>query len=1241
MFIRACNALPPMPAPTPKLPIHEKRDAIAEAIRRHQIVVVSGDTGSGKTTQLPQMCHEALQGKGLIGCTQPRRVAAVSLAKRVAEECRCKLGELVGVQVRFLDQTSETTRIKFMTDGILLAETRGDRQLRKYDAIIVDEAHERTLNIDFTLGYLHNLLERRRDLKVIISSATLDVERFSKFFRDAPIIEIEGRTFPVEDTYLPAESSREDLASHVTRGVESIRETDRQGDILVFLPGEREIQETADLLTGQQFPKTQILPLYARLSLKDQQGVFKSSPGQQRIVLATNVAETSITIPGIVYVIDSGLARINRYDARTHIQRLLTERISKASARQRRGRCGRVSNGVCVRLYDEDDFERRTGFTDPEIRRTSLAGVILQMKSLRLPPIEDFPFIDPPQRRLVSEGYKQLQELGALDDDKHLTDIGREMARLPIDPCLSKMLIHARDHHDVIFPWMLVIVSGLATQDPKERPREKREIADAAHKGWQDPKSDFMARLHLWRALCEHLDDRGQSRKNQLRRFCGKSFLNYRRVMEWLGVAREIAGLMKSGKLPYKSKPPTEGDYLPIHESLLAGIPRGAAAKEERREYKSGTAQQFMIFPASGLSKAKKLPEWLLGFELVETSRLFARQVAAIEPEWLENAVPHLCRYTYSHPQWDSKQGAVYAKEHVSCVGLRILADRRVHLARIHPVEARKTFIAEALVTGDLRTRGSFRERNADTVAAVKMRETKLRKPESLLCQAAIYEFFDDVIPNQVCTSKAFEKWREKAEAENPDILCFAEEAICYPQLHPFAEDDYPDEVIHGEFSYPVYYQLEPGEPQDGLTFGCSLSYLRDLPDWLGEWLVMGFLKEKVHLLLKGLPKELRIACQPHEKRAEAFVSSTTPSGDLIDTLSLYLTRDLGRIIEPTNFNLEALPPHLKPSYWVGDDDGKEVASGQDLAALRQRLETKLAEWFDEQSSTWEQRGLKHFPKDKLPSEVTIQQTPGYPALVDEGKTVGVRCFSDNDSAQTAHRLGLVRLAELRLKDQVNHVRNHFPLDALSKSLLPFLGRAGKHNLAHLVALTIDTALGGTETNAPKIRDAESFDERVIPLRGELFDHAQAVAKIVGLVIEHYQNVSQQVEDQRSGLYSESILDIDRQLEDLFTPGFLLRGWAPRLKQYPRYFKAMGARMTRMLSAPPNKDLQKLERILPFERAYRERLTDWDSKPLETPMALRAFGWQLQEFRVAVFAPEIGTAAKVSEKRLEKALEGL
>lgn len=595
-----------MPA-TPKLPIHEKRDAIIDAIRRHQVVVVSGDTGSGKTTQLPQMCHAALSGRGLIGCTQPRRVAAVSLAKRVAEEMRGSLGDLVGVQVRFLDQTSAQTRVKFMTDGILLAETRGDRLLKKYDAIIVDEAHERTLNIDFTLGYLRNLLARRPDLKILISSATLDVERFSSFFDDAPVIEIEGRTFPVEDHYLPAEGSREELAQHVCRGVDWIRTIDREGDILIFLPGEREIQEAADLLAGRQFPRTRVLALYARLSLKDQQEVFRSTPGRQRIVLATNVAETSLTIPGIVYVVDSGLARISRYDARSHVQRLLTERISQASARQRRGRCGRVSEGVCVRLFDEDDFDRRVAYTDPEIRRTSLAGVILQMKSLKLPPIEDFPFIDPPQRRLVSEGYKQLQELGALDSDKRLTSIGREMARLPIDPCLSKMLMHARDHHDVILPWMIIIVAALATQDPKERPREKREMADEAHRAWRDPDSDFMARLLLWQAIGEQLDDRGRPRKNLLRRYCGKRFLSYRRVMEWLGVARELAALLRIRQLPYQSKPPTKGDYLPIHECLLAGLPRGAAQRGERREFRNGSDQEFLVFPASGLAKEKKI----------------------------------------------------------------------------------------------------------------------------------------------------------------------------------------------------------------------------------------------------------------------------------------------------------------------------------------------------------------------------------------------------------------------------------------------------------------------------------------------------------------------------------------------------------------------------------------------------------------------------------------------------------
>ncbi len=1228
-----------MPVVTPKLPIHEKREAIAEAVQRHRVVVVSGDTGSGKTTQLPQMCHAALPGKGLIGCTQPRRVAAVSLAKRVSEEMNTTLGDLVGVQVRFLDQTCPDTRIKFMTDGILLAETRGDRQLQKYDAIIVDEAHERTLNIDFTLGYLRNLLRKRRDLKVIISSATLDVERFSEFFDDAPVIEIEGRTFPVEDHYLPPESSGEETSLQVLRGVQWVRERDRQGDILVFLPGEREIQETADLLAGRQLSGAQILPLYARLSLKDQQAVFRTSPGRQRIVLATNVAETSITIPGIVYVIDSGVARVNRYDARSHVQRLLTERISQASARQRRGRCGRVSEGICVRLYDEDDFDRRPPFSDPEIRRTSLAGVILQMKSLRLPPIEDFPFIDPPQRRLISEGYKQLQELGALDQDRRLTEDGREMARLPIDPCLSKMLIHAREEHQVVLPWVLIIVAALATQDPKERPREKRELADQAHRDWQDPQSDFMAHLHLWRALGEHLDDRGRPRKNQLRRYCGKRFLNYRRVMEWLGVARELAGQLRVRHLPYHTKGPTKGDYLPIHECLLSGIPRGAAHKHERREYRNGSEQTFMIFPGSSLAKQKKLPEWLLGFELVETSRLFARQVAAIEPEWLEKAAPHLCRSHYSDPHWDAKQGAVYAKEHVTCVGLRILEGRRVHFGRIHPPEARKTFIWEALVRGDLRTRGAFQKHNKDVIAAVKLRETKWRKRGSLFCEDAVFEFYDERVPDEINTAKAFEKWREKAEAKDIQCLCVDEEGVSYPQLTPFVEDDYPDSVLHGEFAYPVYYQLAPGEPEDGITFGCDLAYLHEFPDWLGDWLVPGYLREKVTLLIRSLPKDLRIPCQPIEKRANAFVSVTKPSGPLLDALSLYLTRDLGKLVEPSDFDLERLPPHFAPSYWIGDEQGKEIASGKDLGALRQRLEGKRKAWFQKASSTWEQSGLSHFPKEPLPMEVTVGQSPGFPALVDEGKSVGIRCFPCADQAQMAHRLGLIRLIECQIKDQVHYVREHFPLGTLSRSLLPLLGPAGKDNPRHLLPLTIDTMLGGKEHDAPLIRDEATFTDHLARARGDLFEIARGLAGTLETILEAYQQVARPIEEHRRGPYAESIVDMQAQLDDLFAPGFLLRGWAPRLKHYPRYLKAMRARIERMLGAPPVKDLQKQERLHPFQGAYLDLLTDWESRRLETPRPIREFGWQLQEFRIAVFAPEVGTLTKVSEKRLSKALE--
>ena len=1222
------------------LPIHDKKDAIIDAIRKHAVVVVSGDTGSGKTTQLPKICHEAVLGKGLIGCTQPRRVAAVSLAKRVADELGCDLGGLVGVQVRFLDQLSATTRIKFMTDGILLSETRGDRQLKKYDVIIVDEAHERTLNIDFTLGYLKNLLAKRRDLKVVISSATLDVERFSKFFENAPVVEIEGRTFPVEDHFLPA-SGKEDMPTHVARAVDWIRETDTEGDILVFLPGEREIQETTDMLTGRQWPKTAILPFYARLSLKEQQAVFQSIPGKQRLVLATNVAETSITIPGIIYVIDVGLARISRYEPRSRVQQLQTEKVSQASARQRRGRCGRVSNGICVKLYDSEDLEKRPAYTDPEIRRTSLAGVILQMKSLRLPPVEEFSFLDPPQRRLVSEGHKQLQELLALDENRRLTEVGREMARMPVDPALSKMLLFARDEHHTVLPWVLIIVAAMATQDPRERPRAKRDQADQAHKQWEDRESDFLSRLHLWCGLRAHITERGRPQHNQLRRFCGKHYLNYRRVMEWLGVARELAGLMRVKTLPLGKQTFSDGDYLPIHQSLMAGIARGTAQRGEQRDYRTGGDQAFLIFPASALAKRKKLPPWVLGFEIVETSRLFARQVAAIEPEWLEDVVPHLCRYHYSDPSWDSKQGAVYAQEHVSCVSFRIISGRKVHFGRIHPEEARKTFISQALVPGDLHTRGTFREANRETIATVKQREVKLRRPNSLFCEDAVFEFYEALLPLDICTSKGFETWRQTVEEENPELLHFSEQDICYPHLTPFEDRDYPDDLIHNDLAYPVYYAHNPGEPNDGITIGCNLTCLGNLPDWLGEWLVPAYLKEKVVLLIKGLRKECRIACQPLDQMAEDFVNATEQAGLLTDKLACYLRQRIGHHIEVSELEGTPLPPHLKPFYWIGDEEGNDLATGNDLAALRQRLAPKLAQWFDQQTSQWEQQGLSHFPCDALIESVELSSAVAYPALVDEGKTVGIRYFANVEHANTHHRLGLVRLVELSMTDQVDYVRKHFPLGQFSHSLLNMLGQGGKSNSEDLLTITIDKALGGKEDRAPNVRDADTMASKLAELRSELYPLAQALADQLEAFISEYEVVSRLVEQHRIGPYADNFRDITNQLDDLFAYRFLLRGWADRLKHYPRYLKAIRARIDRMLGSPPAKDMQKQQRLMPFQCAYAKLSSGWDDQPLELPFALRQFGWQLQEFRLSVFTPEVGALFKVSEKRLQKALDAL
>ncbi|MFC5049032.1 ATP-dependent RNA helicase HrpA [Rubritalea spongiae] len=780
----------------PSLPVSKERETILEAIRKNQVTVVVGDTGSGKTTQLPKMAVEYAQElalKGRVGCTQPRRLAAASVAKRVAEEMKVQLGSEVGYQVRFQDNTNKSTKVKFMTDGILLAETQGDTELSQYSVLIIDEAHERSLNIDFLLGYLKILLERRPDLKVLISSATLDAGGFADFFNGAPVVHVEGRTFPVETEYLPREQS-EDMARHVARSIETISRTDRQGDILVFLPGEREIRECLDVLDGRQWAGTDILPLFARLGLKDQQKVFNPDGARRRVVLATNVAETSLTIPGIVYVVDTGVARVSRWSPAQQVQRLQIEKTSQASANQRKGRCGRVSEGVCVRLYEEDDFDARSEFTDPEIRRSSLAGVILRMKSLGLAAIEDFPFLDPPSSKHISEGYKTLREIGAIDGENELTKIGRQLARIPVEPRLGKMLIEAK--HRACLDAMLVIVSGLSIMDPRERPAEKAKEADAAHQKWQDEDSDFMSLVHLWCELQQFKDGR-KWRQNQLRKFCRQRFLNFRRVLEWGNLHHELAVLGREA-FRWRTHVMREGenhsvDYDALHKALLGGMPRQVGLfDKEKRVYKGAGGREFAIFPGSGLFGKKRL-DWILAYEMVDTTRLWARRVAKLNPLWLEEVALQLCRYSYHSASWDKKQGAVYAKERVVCSGLTIVLGRNVHFGKIDPKAARAVFIRDGLLGGGMKKKPEVLERIEGFREEVAAMEVKLRRRDGVWSEETVVEYFEKVLPEDMSTAKQFWRWMTKnASKLKPKI-----EDFVYGDLPDTSL--YPDELYYGE----------------------------------------------------------------------------------------------------------------------------------------------------------------------------------------------------------------------------------------------------------------------------------------------------------------------------------------------------------------------------------------------------------------------------------------------------------
>jgi ATP-dependent helicase HrpA len=1165
-------------------------------------------------------CERAGERMKWIGCTQPRRIAAVSVAKRVAEELRVTLGEYVGYKVRFDDTTSRQTRIKFMTDGILLAETQGDRDLQRYEALILDEAHERSLNIDFLLGYLKQLLARRPQMKLVISSATLDAGAFAGFFQSeksqhVPVIEAEGRMFPVSEFYLPGKDD-EELAALVGRGVDYLNDIHPLGDVLVFLPGEREIREAADLLEGRNYRNTEVLPLFARLGLNEQQRIFQ--PGnKRRLVLATNVAETSLTIPRIASVLDCGLVRMSRWSPGKGVQRLQVEAISRASAKQRKGRCGRVQDGVCVRLYEEEDLLERDEFTEPEIRRSSLAGVILRMKSLGLPEISEFPFLDPPNPKAVAEGYRTLREVGAIDKDKQLTEIGAELAKLPVDPRMGRMLIEA--YHEKCEVEVAVIVAGLETSDPRERPAEKKREADAAHARWNDPDSDFLAMINLWKDVSKYYDGR-RWKWNQLRKFCGANFLNAKRVTEWGNVIEELLDLLKI-KNQISQQPV---DYASLHRSLLAGAPRQFGLwDKENKAYRSATGGFFAIFPGSALFGLKKRNEWVMGLELVETTRLWARRVARIEPEWVEVVAPHLCRSRYGEAHWDEKQGAVYGKETVICGGLHVVNGRRIHYGRVDQKAAHEVFLREGVLGGGLRKSARFLDHMEAMREEIKGLEDKLRRPGALWSEDAVLRFFTGKVPGEISTAAAFHKWRE----HNEDKLMLSMADVVWEELRGL--EFFPDLLQHDGQEYSVYYHCAPGERDDGVCLGVHVDQLPLLPEWLPSWGVDGNLEARVELLMRGLPKDFRKSCQPIAETAASFAelwAGAPKDKGILETLCDHLYERNRVVIPVSEFDLTKLPVEMITKIWVCDDEGEELGFGDSVAELKLRLAERMRVRFEAAANEGiERRGLSAWDGEELPEQVITAGGPAFPALVDEGSTVGVRAFTDIHEAREAQRRGTARLLVLGNQREVDYLRKKFPMGMLAKVELKRLGI----ELEELLLLSAEGASNGQQARSP-----EKFAKLTELARGRWFDAASKIGTALDEILMLEREIREWIAKYHGDRnYGEIADDISEQLGWLLREDFAWLAGYDAFVDLPRRLKAIQSRLRRVASLPLAKDLEKMDLFRP---AWSRWLVHWQRNPKQA--SLWELGWHLEEWRISLFAPDIAVRGKVSAKKIDEML---
>ncbi len=1225
------------------LPVSGARKEIEAAIREHQVIIVCGETGSGKTTQLPKICLEMGRGiDGSIGHTQPRRIAARAVSARIAKELHTPLGQAIGYKVRFGDRTAPKTLVKVMTDGILLAETLGDPNLDRYDTIIIDEAHERSLNIDFLLGYIHQLLPRRPDLKVIITSATIDPKRFSDHFSGAPIIEISGRTYPVEVRYRPVtnaqggaiEMDTRDIPDAVTDALVELYEELPDGDILVFLSGEREIRETAKAIRDRKLRGLEVLPLYARLAGADQDKVFRHDGRTRRVILSTNIAETSITVPGIRGVIDPGLARISRYSARSRLQRLPIEAISQASANQRAGRCGRIAPGTCVRLYDEADYNARQAFTDPEILRTNLAAVILQMKALRLGPIASFPFIEPPRHSMIREGEQTLVELGAITEEHNggeLTSIGKRLVRLPIEPRLGRVILAGGDGQ--CLTEALIIASALAVQDPRERPAEARDRADEAHEVFVHEGSDFFTFLNIWRWFHDQREKLGSSK---LKRACAGKFINYVRMREWIETHRQLTSLAREAKLAFSSEC---DDPDAIHKAMLTGFLNNVGHRTEKFQYQGPGNTAFFLWPGSALFDDR--PAWVVASEVVETEKRYARCVAPIQPKWIEQIAAHIVARTYSDPKYDPRTGRVMAKEKVSLHGLAIINGRPKHYGPIDPSTCRELFIYHGLVREEWPTRGGFMNRNCTMREQVEQLEAKQRKHGLVVDAVHMFAFYDERVPRDVFTGEAFESWREQAERRTPDLLWMSETDLLERDPEDVSEERFPDVMEVAARKQPLSYKLEPGAQDDGVTLTIPVEALASLREEHTTWLVPGLLEEKVAALIRNLPKAYRRAMGPVPQLARETaraIESAHGQQTMLDATAEHIQRSTGLTIPRELWRLEALPDHLRMNVRIVDADGTVIGEGRDVPHLRRDLSHLARKSLGAKDTRWSRPGMTDWDCGDIPEYVDIerntQQVQAFPALIDEGASVALRLFESKATAARAHRLGLRRLFALRAREELKVHGQYLPgFDEMALHYAP-IGDAKALRIDVLNLLT-DRLFVGDHAD---VRTQHDFDARLDSAWHRMGEVTHAVCDHVAKVLEAFHRASIRLSDPPRAFSEAARSDAHSQMNHLVYPGFL--GATPWrwLLQYQRYLRALELRIDRAPRDGGVRDLHLMERIA----VHWGQFLQWNAFLVDrggmTP-ELEQVRWMIEEWRIAHFAQDLGTSIKVSEERLAKAWE--